>query len=118
MAVLGFLRHDRFQSRLRFDFAAGPLAVEVETLIDGVPFETSVEAERLVLLGDADVETGLRRWARHVAGPRPRRRAWGSGGLRLVLVVQPLCLAGRAGDPRHLAAPARSAIETGPLEIF
>jgi len=37
-AVLGFLRHDRFQSRLRFDFADGPLAVDVETLIDEVPF--------------------------------------------------------------------------------
>ena len=119
-AVLGFLRHDRFQSRLRFDFADGPLAVEVETLIDEVPFETSVEAERLVLLGDADVETGLRRWARHVAGASPapprlgerRLTGWCSWYSLYASLDEPVIL-------EHLAAARAFRDGTGsPLDIF
>jgi hypothetical protein len=77
VAVLGFVRHDRFQSRLRFDFTAGPLSLDVETLLDEVPFEGDVEAERLLLFAADGVEEGLRQWARHVAhaSPLPPRLA-------------------------------------------
>ncbi|MDB6088825.1 MAG: alpha-galactosidase [Gammaproteobacteria bacterium] len=70
-AVLGFLRHDRYQSRLRFAFATGPLSIEAETLIDHVAHAGRVTAEPLVLLAGTDVEETLRRWARHVAHSSP-----------------------------------------------
>ncbi len=46
-AVLGFLRHDRFQSRFRFAFAEGPLTIDVETLIDASVRGDRIEAEPL-----------------------------------------------------------------------
>ena len=70
-AVLGFLRHDRYQSRFRFAFGAELACVDVETLIDGVPHEGRIEAEPLVLLAGADVEETLREWARRVAEAAP-----------------------------------------------
>ncbi|MGH8237441.1 MAG: glycoside hydrolase family 36 protein, partial [Steroidobacteraceae bacterium] len=70
-AVLGFLRHDRFQSSFRFAFAAGPLSIEVETLIDQVAHRGRVAAETLVLLSGAAVEEVLRNWARRVAEASP-----------------------------------------------
>src|SRR5688572_2339188 len=75
VAVLGFLRHDRFQSRFRFAFADGPLSIDVETLIDGAVRGDRIEAEPLVLLAGVDVEETLRDWARRVAqsAPHPRR---------------------------------------------
>jgi hypothetical protein len=45
--VLGFLRHDRFQNRLRFAFAQGPLSIEVETLTDGIRRSGPIRAEPL-----------------------------------------------------------------------
>src|SRR5688500_17073450 len=36
VAVIGFLRHDRFQTRFRFAGAQGRLSVDVETLVDRV----------------------------------------------------------------------------------
>jgi alpha-galactosidase len=77
-AVLGFLRHDRFQSRLRFAMTAGSLSIDVETLIDQVPHSNRIAAETLVLLADDAVEETLRRWARQVAAASdkpPRIRA-------------------------------------------
>jgi alpha-galactosidase len=70
-AVLGFLRHDRFQSCFRFSFAHGPLTVDVETLLDRVPFIGSVAAEPLILLA-GPVEDTLRAWAHHVAAASPK----------------------------------------------
>ena len=60
-AVLGFLRHDRFQSRFRFAFADGPLSIDVETLIDGSVRGDRIEAEPLILLSGVDVEETLAR---------------------------------------------------------
>jgi hypothetical protein len=71
-AVLGFLRHDRFQSRFRFAFAEGPLSIDVETLIDQVPHADRIAAETLVLLAGDAVEEVLRRWARQVAAASPQ----------------------------------------------
>lgn len=70
-AVLGFLRHDRFQTFFRFAFAAGPLAIDVETLIDRTPHAGRVNSETLVLLSGIGVEDTLRRWARLVAAASP-----------------------------------------------
>ena len=70
-AVLGFLRHDRFQSRFRFAFD-GPLTIDVETLIDQVPCGERIAAEPLLLLAGAAVEDTLRTWARAVAAESPQ----------------------------------------------
>jgi alpha-galactosidase len=64
--VLGFLRHDRFQNRMRFAFSDGPLSIAVETLADGAAHDGRIAAEPLVLLAGTDVEKTLRRWARLV----------------------------------------------------
>lgn len=69
--VLGFLRHDRFQSRFTFDFEDGPLSVSLETLIDSKPFRGSVESEALTLFYADAVEPGLRQWAEAVAAHSP-----------------------------------------------
>jgi alpha-galactosidase len=77
-AVLGFLRHDRFQSRLRFAMTEGSLSIDIETLIDQVPHSNRIAAETLVLLAGDAVEDTLRRWARQVAAASdkpPRIRA-------------------------------------------
>src|SRR5688572_273641 len=58
--VLGFTRHDRFQSRLRFGGSAGSLSIDIETLRDRVPHDGRVEAEPIVLAGGDDVEETLR----------------------------------------------------------
>ena len=71
-AVLGFLRHDRFQSRCRFEFAHGPLCIAMETLIDQTPHQQRVAAETLILLEGDAVEDTLRRWAHAVAAASPR----------------------------------------------
>jgi hypothetical protein len=69
--VLGFLRHDTYQSRFRFHFQDGTLAIDVETLIDLKPMSREIRAEPLVLFADDDVEGALRRWARQVAEASP-----------------------------------------------
>lgn len=71
--ILGFLRHDRYQSRLTFDFVAGALSLTIETLIDRKPFSGTIEAEPMILFGDEEVEEGLRRWARAVADAAPEK---------------------------------------------
>jgi alpha-galactosidase len=50
VAVLGFLRHDRFQSRFRFAFAEGPLSMDVETLIDGSVRDMHMHAKSIGML--------------------------------------------------------------------
>jgi hypothetical protein len=107
-AVLGFLRHDRYQSRLRFDFATEPLSIDVETLVDQVGHEGSVAAEPLVLLAGAEVEAALRQWARQVAQasplkPRthqPRITGWCSWYSLYSSISEPVLL-------EHLRAAAR-----------
>jgi alpha-galactosidase len=69
--VLGFTRHDRFQSRLRFGGDAQAMAMDVETLRDGVPHDGSVEAETLILFDGDEVEEALRDWSRAVAAESP-----------------------------------------------
>ena len=69
--VIGFTRHDRFQSRLRFGETADRLSIDVETLWDQVPHEGVIEAEPLVLLSGAEVEPTLRRWSQAVAAESP-----------------------------------------------
>lgn len=69
-AIVGFLRHDRFQTRLTF-IPGEPLAIDLETLIDGVPHDREVRSETLVLFAHGDVEEGLRQWARLVAAASP-----------------------------------------------
>ena len=119
-AVLGFLRHDRFQSRLRFDFSAGPLSIDVEILIDRVPHAGRIGAEPLALLAGVDVEETLRQWARAVARcsplpPRVRSRrisgwcSWYSlyGSISETLVLEHLQAAVRFRDRFRV-----------PLEVF
>lgn len=69
--VLGFLRHDRFQNRLRFAFAKDTLLIDVETLTDGVAHNGRIQAEPLILLAGTGVEETLRSWAGHVAAASP-----------------------------------------------
>jgi hypothetical protein len=119
-AVLGFLRHDRYQSRVRFNFAGAALGLDVETLIDHVPHDGRVAAERLVLLAGAEVEETLRRWARCVAqasalAPRveqPRITGWCSWYNLYSSISEPVLL-------EHLAAAARFRDEyQAPLRFF
>ncbi|MGH8309399.1 MAG: glycoside hydrolase family 36 protein, partial [Steroidobacteraceae bacterium] len=106
-AVLGFLRHDRFQSRFRFAFAAGPLSIDVETLIDRAPHTGRVASETLVLLVGIGVEETLRRWARLAADasplpprvPRKRIAGWCSWYSLYSSISEPLIL-------EHLRAAA------------
>ena len=108
VAVLGYLRHDRYQSRIRFDFAAGPLSLDVETLLDRVAHEGLLAAEALILLGGTEVEDTLRQWARHVARnsplePRvqgPRITGWCSWYNLYSSLSEPVLL-------EHLSAAAR-----------
>ena len=69
--VLGFTRHDRFQSRFRFGGSTTAPTIEVETLRDGVPHAGTVEAEPLVMFEDDEVEPALRRWSHLVAAESP-----------------------------------------------
>lgn len=68
--VLGFLRHDRFQSRLTFR-AGAELGIDIETLVDQVPHDDEIRSEPLALFGGAEVEATLRRWASLVAAASP-----------------------------------------------
>ena len=120
VAVLGFLRHDRFQTRFRFAFEDGPLAIDVETLIDRSVSGERVEAEPLILLGGVDVEETLRAWARRVAqvSPHPPRirkqriAGWCSWYNLYASITEPLIL-------EHLAAAAQFRDRYRvPFEIF
>ena len=69
--VLGFSRHDRFQSHFRFGGSASAPTVDVETLWDRVPHDGTVEAESLVIFDDEEVEEALRPWSRIIAEESP-----------------------------------------------
>jgi hypothetical protein len=107
-AVLGFLRHDRFQSRLRFAFTNGTLSIDVETLTDAVAHNGQIRAEPLILLAGTGVEETLRGWARLVAAASPlppRLRAqritgWCSWYSLYASISEPVLL-------EHLGAAAR-----------
>ena len=71
VAVIGFQRNDRFQSRLAFHFADGPLSFTLETLIDEVPRQDTIEGEPFVILAASTYEDGMRAWARAVAAAAP-----------------------------------------------
>lgn len=68
--VLGYDRHDRFQTRFRYD-GAEPMTVDAETLIDRVPHDGSIVGETLLLLEGDEVEEALRAWSRRVAEASP-----------------------------------------------
>lgn len=118
--VLGFLRHDRYQSRLRFNFNDGPLSLDLETLIDRVPSEGDIRAESIAFIAGTEVEETLRQWARQVAtvAPRtPRIRAkrisgWCSWYSLYNSISEPILL-------DHLQAAARFRDQyKAPLEVF
>lgn len=76
--VLGFTRHDRFQSRFRFAGTPEAPTFDIETLRDRVPHRGIADAEPFVILEDDEVEEALRDWSRAVAAEsplRPRLRA-------------------------------------------
>ncbi len=67
-AVLGFERHDRFQSRLRFRGEETALTIDVETLLD----RTGASAMETLLLFTGDTaERALVRWSELVAAASP-----------------------------------------------
>ncbi|HEV2569552.1 glycoside hydrolase family 36 protein [Sphingomonas sp.] len=69
--VLGFTRHDRFQSRFRFGGTADAPTISLETLWDRVPHDGAVAMEPLLLFAGPDVEQALRDWAGVVAAESP-----------------------------------------------
>ena len=69
--VIGFSRHDRYQSRFDFGGTNERLHFDIQTLRDAVPHEGKIESEPLVLIEDDDVEEALRRWSRIVAAQSP-----------------------------------------------
>jgi alpha-galactosidase len=118
--VLGFTRHDRFQSRFDFGGSAEDPCFDVQTLRDRVPHDGTIAAEPLVLLDDGSVEEALRCWSRIVAeeSPLPSR----TGGKRITGWCSWYSLYA-AIDERlileHLAAAARFREQRCvPLEVF
>lgn len=70
--VMGFRRHDRYQSRFRFSVSGDAVNIDIETLIDHVPpRHGETRSETLVVFGNDAVEEGLRHWARLVASDAP-----------------------------------------------
>lgn len=114
-AVLGFERHDRFQSRFR----ATTGSLSAETLWDRVPHQGSAAAETLLFLGGDGVEDQLRRWSRLVAAasplpPRLGRRLTGwASWYNLYASIDPANLE----DHMDAAAAFRDA-HAVPLEVF
>src|SRR6185437_14419159 len=117
--VLGFLRHDRFQSRVSFALGE-PLGIDLETLIDGVPHEGEVRSETLTIFAGDAVEPALRQWAELVAAASPRRprlpkrrlTGWCSWYNLYASLSEPVLL-------EHLAAVQRFRDETQtPFDIF
>lgn len=69
--VLGALRHDRFQHRFGFRPAADGFAITVEALWDHAPHDGHAASEWFTLFEHAEIEDGLRVWARAVAEASP-----------------------------------------------
>jgi alpha-galactosidase len=70
--VLGFVRHDRFQSRFRFGADPQAFSFDVETLWDRVPHDGRLACEPLVLFDRDEVEPALRNWSAAVAAAAPQ----------------------------------------------
>ena len=68
--VIGFDRHDRFQTRFHFGGDADTLLIDVETLLDGTGAK---QAETFYLFAGDAVEETLRRWSLRVATAAPLR---------------------------------------------
>lgn len=69
--VIGFVRHDRFQSSFRFALDGEDLVLDIETLLDRVPQRGHAASEELVIFTGGEVEEALRDWARLVAAASP-----------------------------------------------
>jgi hypothetical protein len=71
--VIGFDRHDRFQQTFTFDTSHQPLSLTIQTLWDRKDRSERERCEsgRLVIFSHAEVENGLREWARLVANASP-----------------------------------------------
>ena len=67
--ILGFDRHDRFQQTFTFDISSQPLALTIQTWWDRKDRSSlgRCESEQLVIFHHAEVENGLREWARIAA---------------------------------------------------
>jgi len=118
--LLGFTRHDRFQSRFDFGGSADEPFFDVQTLWDGIPHGGSPTAEPLVLLEDDGVEEALRHWSRLVAAESPlppriraeRITGWCSWYNLYAAIDEPTIL-------NHLRAAADFRDERNvPLEVF
>jgi alpha-galactosidase len=118
--VLGFTRHDRFQSRFDFGGSAEKLFFDVQTLWDRVPHDGIIAAEPLVLIEDGSVEGALRCWSRTVAEEssvpprvgRERITGWCSWYSLYAAIDEPVIL-------EHLTAATRFRDEhDAPLDIF
>jgi alpha-galactosidase len=101
--VIGADRHDRFQTRLRFDGDAGAMTLDIETLLDRTG---ETRAESLYLFDGDGVEETLRRWSRRVAAAAPtppllpdRLTGWCSWYSLYAAIDEPVIL-------DHLAAAA------------
>jgi alpha-galactosidase len=70
--VLGFTRHDRFQSRFRFGADPDAFTLDVETLWDRIPHDGRLACEPLILFDGPDVEPALQDWSRAVAAAAPQ----------------------------------------------
>ena len=71
--ILGFDRHDRFQQTFTFDMSRQPLALTIQTRWDRKDRSNleRCESEQLVIFHHAEVENGLREWARMAANASP-----------------------------------------------
>lgn len=118
--VIGFTRHDRFQSRLRFGGSAAAPTIDIETLWDRVAHEGRVVAEPIVVLEGDAVEPVLRDWARIVAAASPlppslpttRITGWSSWYNLYAAIDEPVLR-----EHLHAAAAFRNA-HAVPLDVF
>jgi len=67
-AVLGFERHDRFQTRFRFAAEGDALTIDAETLLDRTG---ATESETLLRFSGPDADGQMRRWSQLVAQASP-----------------------------------------------
>ena len=115
--VLGFERHDRFQTRFRFGGTSESMTIDVETLLDRTG---EVAGETLLLFDGDNVEEALRTWSRFVAAASPlaprlpasRITGWCSWYSLYASISEPLIL-----DHLRAAASFRDARGV-PLEVF
>jgi alpha-galactosidase len=66
--IVGFDRHDRFQTQFQFGGDSDEMIVDVVTLLDGTG---AMKSETLLLFDDPDVETALRQWSTECAKASP-----------------------------------------------